>query len=180
MKYTIKWESNRKIAPIIWEKYEPQFPRFCCIFLYYGKLIGKPIHFSYEEVYHRMEIAWGNITHTMGKVWVPLFPGSTHLKRFVAFSRTMRNWCGNPCISQMMKYIIGWQSNGKKAPILCEKHENQFHWHSQYHGFCCIFPYCGKFIGKPMHFPYAEVYHRMGTGWEKSTHTMGKIWLSIS
>ena len=35
-------------------------------------------------------------------------------------------------------------------------------------------------MGKPIHSPYAEVYHRMGIGWEKSTQTMGKVWLSIS
>ena len=78
MKYTIKWESNGKKAPIIWEKYEHQFPRFspydefCCIFLYYGKLIRKPMHFPYDEVYRRMEIVWEKFTHTMGKVWVPI------------------------------------------------------------------------------------------------------------
>ena len=133
MKYTIKWESNGKKAPIIWEKYEHQFPRFtpykgfCCIFLYYEKLMGKPMHFPYDEV-----------------------------------------------------YTIGWESNGKKASILWEKYEYQFPRLSPYQGFYCIFPYCGKFMGKPMHFPYAEVYHRMGIGWEKSTHTLGKVWVSVS
>ena len=29
--------------------------------------------------------------------------------------------------------------------------------------------------GKPIHFPYAEIYHRMGIGWKKSTHTMGNV-----
>ena len=64
----------RKNASIIWEKYKHQFLRlspydeFCCIFLYYGKLIGKPMHFPYDEVYLRMGIVWGKITHTMGKV----------------------------------------------------------------------------------------------------------------
>ena len=42
-------------------------------------------------------------------------------------------------------------------------------------GFCCIFPNYGKLMGKPMHFPCDEVHHRMGTGWEKSTHTIGKV-----
>ena len=78
MKYTIKWESNGKKAPIIWEKYEHQFPRFspydefCCIFLYYWKLMGKPMYFAYDEVYRRIGIVWAKITHTMGKVWVPI------------------------------------------------------------------------------------------------------------
>ena len=110
-----------------------------------------------------------------GKSMSTNFPGSPHTKGFVAFSRTMRNWWGNPCISQMTKYAIRWESSEKKAPKLWEKYEYQFLRHSPYHGFCCIFPYCGKFMGKPMHFPYAEVYHRMGIGWEKSTHTMGKV-----
>ena len=46
----------------------PHYDEFCCIFLYYWKLMGKPIHFQYDEVYHRMGIVWGKITHTMGKV----------------------------------------------------------------------------------------------------------------
>ena len=116
----------------------------------------------------------------MGKVWAPITLVLHIAMIFVAFSCTMGNWWGNPCISHMTKYAIGWESNGKKAPILREKYEYQFPRLSPYHGFCCIFPYCGKFMGKPMHFPYAEVYHRMGIGWEKSTHTMGKVWLSIS
>ena len=37
------------------------------------------------------------------------------------------------------------------------------------------FPCYGKSMGKPMHFSYGEIYHRMGTGWEKSTHTMAKV-----
>ena len=108
------------------------------------------------------------------------FPDFPHIMGFVAFSRTVGNLWGNPCISHMLKYTIGWESDGKKAPILWEKYEYQFPRLSPYHGFCYIFPCCGKFMGKPIHFPYAEVYHRMGIGWEKSTHTMGKVWLSIS
>ena len=68
MKYTIKSESNRKRASILWEKHEHQFPRF---------------------------------SPTMS---------------FFAFSRTMRNWWGNPCISHMTKYAIGWNLMGKKHP----------------------------------------------------------------
>ena len=115
-----------------------------------------------------------------GKSMSTNFPGSPHTMGFVAFSRTMRNWWGKPCISHMCKSTIEWKSDGKKAPILWEKYEYQFPGLSPYHEFCYIFPYCGKFMGKPMHFPYAEVYHRMGIGWEKSTRTMGKVWLSIS
>ena len=80
----------------------------------------------------------------------------------------------------MMKYTIGWESNGKKAPILWEKYEYQFPRLSQYYGFCFIFPYRGKFIEKLIHFPYAEVYHRIGIRCEKTTHTMGEVWVSVS
>ena len=102
------------------------------------------------------------------------FPGSPHTMSFAVFSCTMRNWRGNPCISHMMKYTTGLKSDGKKAPILWEKYGYQFPRLFPYHGFCCIFPYCGKFMRN------AEVYHRMGIGWEKSTHIMEKVWLSIS
>ena len=60
--YTTGWELNGKKAPLLWEKYEYQFPRsalydrFCCIFPNYGKLIEKPMDFPYDEVYHRMGI----------------------------------------------------------------------------------------------------------------------------
>ena len=212
MKYTIEWESNGKKASIILEKYEHQFPRFspyvefCCIFLCYGKLMGKPLHFPYDEVYRRMGIVWGKSTHTTGKVWVPIsqvhpirrvllhfpiiskidgethafpicwsipqdgnqmgkkhpyygksmiinFPDFPHTMGFVAFSRTVENLWGNSCISHMLKYTTGWESDGKKASILWGKYEYQFPKLSTCHGFCCTFPQIGKFMGKPMHFP---------------------------
>ena len=34
---------------------------------------------------------------------------------FVTFSRSVENWWGNPYISQLMKYAIGWESNGKST-----------------------------------------------------------------
>ena len=111
MKY--KWESYGESygekAPILWKKYEYQFPSsphamgFCYIFPYYEKLMGKPVHFPYNKVYHRMGIY------------------------------------------------------EKKAPILWEKYEYQFTRLSPYHGFCCIFPYCGKFMWKPMHSSYDDI-----------------------
>ena len=82
------------------------------------------------------------------------FPDFPHTMGFVAFSRTVGNSWEKPCITHMTKYTIGWESDGKKAPIPWEKYEYQFPRLSPYHGFCCIFSYCGKFMGKPMHFPY--------------------------
>ena len=85
------------------------------------------------------------------------FPSSSHMMGFVAFfpcPHHMENWWGNTCISHMVKYTIGWESNGKKAPILWEKYEYQFPRLSPYHGFCCTFPYCGILMGKSIHFLY--------------------------
>ena len=90
------------------------------------------------------------------------FPDFPHTMGFVAFSRAVRNLWGNTYISHMLKYTIGWELDGKKAPILWEKYGYRFPRLSQYHGICCIFPCSGKFMGKPMHFPYAEEYHTMG------------------
>ena len=116
----------------------------------------------------------------MGKLWAPIsqvHPIRRVLMHFLVLWETDGETHAFPI---MMKYAIEWESNGKKSPILSEKYEYQFPRLSPYHGFCCIFSYCGKFMGKPMHFPYAEIYHRMKIGWEKSTHIMGKVWLSIS
>ena len=114
-----------------------------------------------------------------GKNMSTNFTGPPHMMSFVVFYHTMGNWWENHCISHTMKYTIGWESDGKKVPILWEKYDYQFPRFSPYDGFCCIFLYYGKLMGKPMHFPYDEVYHRMGIRWEKSTHTMGKVWLPI-
>ena len=121
MQYTIGWESDGKT--ILWEKYEYHFPRFspysglCCIFPCYGKLMGKPMHFPYTELYQRIGIRW------------------------------------------------------EKAPILWGKYEYQFPMFFPYSEFCCIFTCYGKLMGKPKHFPYAEVFHRI---------RMGKVWIPIS
>ena len=94
------------------------------------------------------------------------FSGFPHTMGFVAFSCSIRNWWGNPCISHMMKYTIGWECYGEKSLILWGKYEYQFPRFTRYNGFCCIFPYYGKLMGNPMHFSYDEVCHR----WE----SMGK------
>ena len=46
------------------------------------------------------------------------FPGFSCLMGFAAFFDAMGHWWENPCISHMKKSNIGWESNGKKAPIL--------------------------------------------------------------
>ena len=44
------------------------------------------------------------------------FPDLPLTMGFVAFSRTVGNLWGNPYISHMLKYTIGWESDGKKVP----------------------------------------------------------------
>ena len=61
-----------------------------------------------------------------GKSMSTNFPSLPHTKIFVVFSCTMRNWWESPCISHRTKNAIGWECNGKKAPILWEKWEYQF------------------------------------------------------
>ena len=75
-----------------------------------------------------------------GKSMVMDFPDFPHTMGFVAFSHTVENLWGNPYISHMLKYNIGWESDGKKAPILWEKYGYRFPRLTSYHGFCCIFP----------------------------------------
>ena len=50
-----------------------------------------------------------------GKSMVIDLPDFLHTMGFVAFSRTVGNLWGNPCISHMLKYTIRWESNGKKG-----------------------------------------------------------------
>ena len=58
-----------------------------------------------------------------GKSMRTNFLGFAHLMVFAEFSHAIGNWLENPYISHVMKSIIGWESNGKKAPILWEKYK---------------------------------------------------------
>ena len=50
----------------------------------------------------------------------------------------------------------------EKTPIiLWELHGNQFPSLSPFGRCCCLFPWYGKLMRKPMHFPYDEVYHKI-------------------
>ena len=159
IKYTIECESNWKKAPILWENYDYQFPRFstcdefCRIFPeidFSGfshsmgfpafsclrKLTRKLIHFPYNEVYDRMQ-SNGKNHPFYGKSMGTNFPGIPHS---MGFTMLREIWWENPCISHVIKYTIGWESNGKKSPILWEKYEYQFPRFSTYNGFSRILP----------------------------------------
>ena len=75
----------------------------------YGKLMGKAMHFAWVRKYHRMGIWWK-------KVPIP-FPGSLDSMDFATFSNAVGNWWGNLSISHVMKYITGWKSGWRNAPI---------------------------------------------------------------
>ena len=61
-----------------------------------------------------------------GKSMSISFPDFPHTMGFVTFSRAVENLWGNPYISHMLKYTIGWESDGNKAPILWEKCDYRF------------------------------------------------------
>ena len=82
------------------------------------------------------------------------FPGSAHTMGFVAFSRGVGNRWGNPCISQMMKYAIGWESNWKKHPFYGKSMSINFPDFPHNMDFVLLyFPV----MGKSMHFPYDDI-----------------------
>ena len=73
----IGWESDGKKYPYFMESMGTNFPRSLysmdfAAFSTNGKLMGKPKHFSCDEVYYRMGIWLEKYTHTMEKVWVPI------------------------------------------------------------------------------------------------------------
>ena len=69
----IGWESDGKKYPYLMENMGTNFPGslnsidFAAVSTN-GKLIGKPKHFSCDEVYYRMGIWLEKYTHTMEKV----------------------------------------------------------------------------------------------------------------
>ena len=113
IKCTTGCESNRKKAPILWGKYEYEFPRF-------------PTYDGFCRIYP--ETNFIGFSHSMG------FPAISHAMgdwwENPCISHAMGDWWENPCISHMMKYTTGWEYNGKKAPILWKKYGNQFRWFS--------------------------------------------------
>ena len=160
----------------------------------------------------------GKNAHTMAKAWVLI---SQNLPHTILFSCAMKNWRENPCISHMVKYTAGWESNCEKSSyygksmgtnfpgfphsmgftafsIIWEIHEkthafpiwwsiphdgnliektpklwklygNQFFRFSPFRWVLLsfpvlyyLFPCYRKLMRKHMHFPYDEVYRRMG------------------
>ena len=159
-KYTIGWKLHGEKSPILWEKYEYHFLQ---IQLIWSVLLHFLVLWEIDVEIHAFPKWWnmpedGNLMGKKHPYYVKSmrinFTDIPNTMDFVAFFHTVESLLGNPCISHMLKYTIGWELDGKKAPMLWEKYGYRFPRLSPYHGFCCIFPYCGKFMGKPMHFPY--------------------------
>ena len=66
---------------------------------------GKPIHFPYAEIYHRMGIGWKKKHQYYGKNMIIDFSDFPHTIGFAAFSRTVENLSENPSISCMMTSV---------------------------------------------------------------------------
>ena len=172
--FPMLWEIDEKIHV---------FPMWCSIPWYgnktapcYGKSTstnfpGYPYTIGFVAFSRAMGNWWGNFSISHMKSTTGLesnwnkhpcyekcigtnFPDFHYLMCFATFSHAMGNWVGNLCITHVMKYTVGWESNGKKAPILCGKHEYQFL--RFYDEFCSIFLYHEKLMGKPIHFLYDE------------------------
>ena len=54
------------------------------------------------------------------------FSGFPHSMSFPPMSHTLGNWQENSCVSHMMKYTTGWQSNGKSHPFYGKSVETNF------------------------------------------------------
>ena len=142
----IVWEKITYTMGKVWTPISQVNP-IRCVLLHFPVVF--PICWSIPQDRNRMKRKHSYYGKSMS-ISLPDFP---HTMGFVASSRTVGNLWGNSCISHMLKYTTGWESDGKKASILWGKYEYQFPKLSTCHGFCCTFPQIGKFMGKPMHFP---------------------------
>ena len=60
------------------------------------------------------------------KMYGKQFPSFIHSMGFAVFFSAMGNWWENPCISHVIKYTIGWQSNGGKKPYYAKSMSASF------------------------------------------------------
>ena len=177
IKYTTEQESNRKKHPF----YEKSMGTNCSGFPHlmdfavFSNAVG-----NWWET-HSFLVRWSlwNDRNLIGrkqpyyrKSMSTNFPGSPRSNGFVAFSCTMGNWWGHPCISHMMEYTIGWESYGQKSPILWEKYEYQFSRFTLFDGFCCIFLYYENWWGNPC------ISHMIKhtIGWESNGKKVPILW----
>ena len=96
-----------------------------------------------------------------GKGMSTNFPGSAHAMGFVILSRTMGYLWENSCISRMMKYITGWESNGKKDLYYGKTMGTNFPDSPRTVDFVAFSHTMENFMKKPKYFSCDEVYQKM-------------------
>ena len=122
----------------------------------------------------------GKSAHSMEKVWEPFSQVLPIRWVSLTFLMLWENWCENSCISHVIKYTIGWESNGRKHPKYGKSMTTNFLSSPQTMGFVeyyqkpisqtflirwvwlSFFLCYWKLIRKHMHFPCDKVYHKMG------------------
>ena len=129
------------------------------------------MHFWRDIKHHMMRIWKKKCSLTLKKVWVQGGFWYIFLCYGKSIGKTMHFSCDE--INHMMG--IWW----KKSYLNSVEVWYQFRRLSQFGGFCCNFLCYRKLMGKLLHLMKYTIY-RMGIGWEKSIHTMGKVWVAIS
>ena len=177
MKYTTKWGSNGKNHPHYGKSMGTNFPGFAhlMVFAEFSDAIANWLQNSNISHLMKSTIGWesnGKKAPIYGKSMNTSFPGFCHTTGFVAFSHTIGNWWENQYIFHMMKYTIGWELDGKKAPILWEKYEYQFPRSSPYDGFVAFSRTMGNWSENPC------IYHMMKyiIGWESDGKKVPILW----
>ena len=132
IEYTIECESNGKKALILWEKYEYQFPRFSTYNGFCGIFLGT----NFRDF-------------PIWLVWLS-FPMLWEINEK---TNAFPMWWSIPLNGNLLE---------KKRPYYGKSMSTNIPGSPYYNDFSCIFLYYGKLMGKPMHFPYDEVCHRMG------------------
>ena len=91
---------------------------------------------------------------------------------FVTFSPAMENWWGNPCISHMMRYTTGWESDGKKHPYNGKSAGTNFP------GFAhlIVFAEFSHAIGNWLKYPYISYVMKSTIGWQSNGKNALILW----
>ena len=113
-----------------------------------------------------------------GKSMSTNFLGPPHTIGFVGFFRAMGNWWENPCISHVISIPQDGNQKGKKHPYYGKNLSTNFPDPSHMMNFVAFSRTLGNCWENPC-ISHITMY-TIGWEWEKTTHTMGKVWLPIS
>ena len=161
MKYTTGWESNGKKQSYYGKSVGTYFPGFLhssgfaifsMIWENDEKTLAFPILWSIPRDRNLMEK-----TTILWKLHTIQFPRLPPFERFCRLFHDMGEYWGNPSIFHMMKYTTGWEPNEKSIHTIETTYKPIF---QAFHirGGLPPFPWFGKTMRKPIHFPFDEVY----------------------